>query len=411
MSIAPDIGAALLPHPNIFVKPLPYGCDEQFLREHFGVYGKICSVRVCATPTSSGPSVAHAFVRFLDCQGAYMALKDQIHASLIMGQRVTVKLADADMTPKLQSGRCESEWVYIRGLPPGYPADEVVNIFSQFGQIIDMKYFPSTVQYKGTGVLLKYLSIDQAKHAIMAMNDASFPGCVQPLIVRFADSPAEKAAKMTRKDMKAKQGNATQLQNEAVLQLAEKMFQLQSSNSMPLPPIHHQANSPLQSRSSAPYQMQSYGSGPLLSGTQRHHPSISLVQKTGHAISISGIPRNSGKLWLYENFARFGAILSVSVHIQSTRSSNASENGTTEDGWLGLTEREIATVVFTEREAALAAKESLNGKELGGYTLKICLEYEEPIREQTNASLALLSPYSSDFSDIMLEHLQKFGTS
>lgn len=409
MSSTPDIGAALLPHPNIFVKPLPFGCDDKFLREHFGFYGKICSVRVCATPTSTGPSAAHAFVRFMDCQGAYMALKDQNRSAVLLGQRVTVKLADADMTPKLQSGQCESEWVYIRGLPPGYPADEVVNIFSQFGQIVDMKYFRSTAQYKGTGVLLKYATIQQAKQAILGMNDATFPGCVQPLIVRFADSPAEKAAKMTRKDMKSKHGSTAQLQNEAVMQLAEKMFQLQSSASMPLPPIHHAA-SPLQSRSSAPYQMQSHGSGPLLHHTM-HHPSVHLVPRMGHAISVKGMPRNCDKLWLYENFARFGGILSVHIQVDSTRSSNTSENSAIDDNWLGLAGMERATVIFTDRDAAIAAKESLNGREVAGNILQIQIEYDEPIRQDTNPSLPLLSPYSSDFSDIMLEHLQKFGTS
>lgn len=32
------------------------------------------------------------------------------------------------------------------------------------------------------------------------MNGLTFPGCVQPLLVRFADSPAEKAAKASRRD-------------------------------------------------------------------------------------------------------------------------------------------------------------------------------------------------------------------
>jgi len=354
-------------------------------------------------------SSAHAFVRFLDCQGAFMALKDQNRSTMVLGQRVTVKLADADMTPKLQSGQCESEWVYIRGLPPGYPADEVVNMFSQFGQIADMKYFRSTAQYKGTGVLLKYTTIEQAKQAIGGMNEATFPGCVQPLIVRFADSPAEKAAKMTRKDMKAKHGSASQLQNEAVLQLAEKMFQLQSSSSMPLPPIHHHAGSPLQTRASAPYQMQRHGSGSVLSHV--HHPSAHLIPKTGHAITVSGLPRNCDKLWLYENFAPFGAILTVSIQIHSSRSSGTSENGVVEDNWFGLSGKERATIVFKDCDSAVAAREYLHGREVSGNILQIHLEYDEPIRQDIKAPLPLLSPYSSDFSDIMLEHLQKYGTS
>lgn len=208
--------------------------------------------------------------------------------------------------------------------------------------------------------------------------------------------------------MKAKHGNVVQLQNDAVMQLAEKMLQLQTSNSMPLPPMHHHATSPLQSRASAPYQMQSHGSGPLLS--HLHHPSTHLIPKAGHAITVSGVPRNCDKLWIYEHFARFGGILSVSIQIQSTRSSNTSENGVVDDSWLGIGGREIATVVYTDRDGAITAKEYLNGREVSGSILQIQLEYEEPIRQEMKPPLPLLSPYSSDFSDIMLEHLQKYGT-
>jgi len=67
-----------------------------------------------------------------------MALGDPA-SGFIEGHVVTVKLADGDMAPKIQSGLCESEWCYVRGLPPGFPNDQVVALFSPFGKIIDMK--------------------------------------------------------------------------------------------------------------------------------------------------------------------------------------------------------------------------------------------------------------------------------
>jgi hypothetical protein len=48
--------------------------------------------------------------------------------------------------------------------------------------------------------LLRYSLVTECKNAIIAMNGLTFPGCVQPLLVRFADSPAEKAAKASRRD-------------------------------------------------------------------------------------------------------------------------------------------------------------------------------------------------------------------
>lgn len=127
-----------LPFPNLFVKPVPPGCDEISLMKHFSKYGEISSIRICQGTPGSRPTVAHAFVRFCTTAAAAMALGDPA-AGFIEGHVVTIKLADGDMAPKIQSGMCESEWCYVRGLPPGFPNDQVVALFSPFGKIIDMK--------------------------------------------------------------------------------------------------------------------------------------------------------------------------------------------------------------------------------------------------------------------------------
>ena len=127
-----------LPFPNLFVKPVPHGFDEGMLLRHFSRYGAIDSVRISHGTPGGRPVVPHAFVRFSDIMGASVALRDPT-ASIIDGQVVTVKLADSDMAPKIQSGLCESEWCYVRGLPPGIASEEIIGLFAPFGKIIDMK--------------------------------------------------------------------------------------------------------------------------------------------------------------------------------------------------------------------------------------------------------------------------------
>lgn len=52
--------------------------------------------------------------------------------------------------------------------------------------------------------------VEEAAATIQALNGSILPGSTQPLLVRFADSPAEKAAKAARKErMAARTGGST----------------------------------------------------------------------------------------------------------------------------------------------------------------------------------------------------------
>lgn len=60
--------------------------------------------------------------------------------------------------------------------------------------------FPSTESYKGSGALIQYESSESSSAAIQALNGFILQGTTQPLLVRYADSPEEKAAKQARKE-------------------------------------------------------------------------------------------------------------------------------------------------------------------------------------------------------------------
>jgi hypothetical protein len=60
--------------------------------------------------------------------------------------------------------------------------------------------FPSNEYYKGSGAVVQMESVEQAGTAIHSLNGITPPGGTTRLLVRFADSPAEKAAKAARRE-------------------------------------------------------------------------------------------------------------------------------------------------------------------------------------------------------------------
>ena len=125
-------------HPNLYVKPVPPGWDEARLYEFFSAFGRIDSVRISHPAPGSRAGVPHAFVRFKDTDGAAAALEN-LQGTSLDGVAVTIKLADSDMAPRIQSGLSASEWCYIRGLPAHLNKDDVLALFSPFGPVKDLK--------------------------------------------------------------------------------------------------------------------------------------------------------------------------------------------------------------------------------------------------------------------------------
>ena len=368
--------------------PSQFGVDEAMLKEHFLPYGLISSVRICRSPsTVRGASDDHAFVRFNDTRGAERALRDP-NSCVILGQRMVVKVADADVAPKLKSGMSESEWIYCRGLPPNIPADDVLNMFSQFGRILDMKYFASTAMYKGTGALLRYTCVENAKAAINVMNDTTFPGCFQPLLVRFADSPAEKAAKMTRKDLHAKNNARTQPLRDAMISMANAIRSHGSGESDALGslPSGEYQGSP------GPRSYISTGSDVLAADVVPSLEGHALQAPQSRIVSVSGLPEQCDKLWVYENFAVFGAIVGVTMGKKSGSSSatttlSLSRQPSDESIDDAVKARGAArsspgsaeaTITYVSHHEAAKARDAMHGLRVGNATISALLEYSLP---------------------------------
>ena len=77
---------------------------------------------------------------------------------------------------------------------------EVQQLFEVHGAVLDVKLFPCLDQFRGASALVRMASVEAADRAINTLNNSTPPGGVQSLIVRFAESPTEKAARLTRRE-------------------------------------------------------------------------------------------------------------------------------------------------------------------------------------------------------------------
>ena len=208
------------------------------------------------------------------------------------------------------------------------------------------------------------------------------------MLVRFADSPAEKAAKAARKESrnwKDHDPGAMQMQEEALRNLEEQLqMQLilqslgQANASIQVPEtltsmtdINTFVSSSTDTSPSVlavPFNIQHVPALPgnvstnfnTLQNLPMTIPSISGRSSAagGTSLYIKGLPEAADKLWLYENFARFGGIYSVRVLIDDK---TGKCNG-------------IGFVNFTSPEAAKAAHEIMNGVNMGERLLHVMIQ-------------------------------------
>lgn len=224
-------------------------------------------------------------------------------------------------------------------------------LFEVHGAVLDVKLFPCLDQFRGASALVRMASTEASDRAIAVLNNSTPPGAVQSLIVRFAESPAEKAARLSRRERQqllqrsGLQGvlsgglnlDPAQLQ-QALAALSMNGLGLQAGTTQlaglgahmrPAPPI-----------ASAPLVMQQY------------QPAVS------SSVCIKGMPSNADRLWVYENFARFGAVVGMRILIDEQ---TGLCNGT-------------AFLNFADPMAAERARQAMNGMRAGDKILHVMVQ-------------------------------------
>lgn len=188
---------------------------------------------------------------------------------------------------------------------------EAQQLFETHGAVLDVKLFPCLDQFRGASALVRMASIEAAERAISALNNSTPPGGMQSLIVRYAESAQEKSARLTRRErqqllQRNGLGGDLNLGNLDPMQLQQAMAALGLGGRVG-------PGSAAAAAAAAASLMHASNGGLGASGTpiipQQYQAAVQ------SSICVKGMPNTIDRLWLYENFARFGAISGMRILI------------------------------------------------------------------------------------------------
>ena len=269
------------------------------------------------------PCYRYGFVRFKDPESAQAAING-LNGAKLLGHVLQVKFADADAGPPCSgssSGLTPCDSCYVKNLPTSYGVQQIKGLFARFGGVQDVKIFPCLDHTRGASALVRMESIAAASTAIQHLNGINPPGSLQAILVRYAESSAEKAARLSRKEKLQKvQAPQAALLSAGSLD-ADQIRQSLAALSFPevrgaqLPSIpdnaaasHFQQNNCI--NRSAPNRS-AFTSASTSLGNEIHGTGGS--DTMGTLVELLFLPEAADKLWVYENFAKFGPIWRVTI--------------------------------------------------------------------------------------------------
>jgi len=153
---------------NVFIKNLDKKIANDYLRDTFSRFGTILSCKVSTDP--KGASRGYGFVHFQDESSAAKCIAD-VNGKIIGSSMVSVAtfISRRDRVTQFTN-------VYVKNLPLSCTEEQMVNLFSQFGQITSRKLNsnldPSRLWSTNFG-FVNFATTEQASAAISALNGTS----------------------------------------------------------------------------------------------------------------------------------------------------------------------------------------------------------------------------------------------
>ncbi|GMH38961.1 hypothetical protein BSKO_06859 [Bryopsis sp. KO-2023] len=351
-------------HSNVYVKNIPEEVDESTLQAIFQPFGVIDCCRVQRNPRNT-TGLTFGFVKFRSVEQARASIQG-MNGAIVGNSTLEVKFADQDPTEKAFNGKTPSDNLYVRNLPNTFDDRQLRMLFSSYGAVIDCRILHNGEGQRGAGALVRMGSVDESTRAISALNGQRPQGGTDILLVRYADTEEEKAKRKDRKTVAGTAGrfspySLTKPQpiplngvSGAVPQPAYPGVPPPFNpwpNPMPEPVPGAGAGFPPSVPSAYPPPgVQPYDQSGLLG----YAPPPSLQPAS---IYIKNLPSDAGKLFLYEKFAPFGAILSVKA-LEDDKGQC----------------RGVGFVNYGDNSAAVRAVQSLNGAKIGERNLHVSLQ-------------------------------------
>mmetsp|Transcript_1508 Transcript_1508/g.4941 ORF Transcript_1508/g.4941 Transcript_1508/m.4941 type:complete len:376 (+) Transcript_1508:3771-4898(+) len=322
-------------HPNLFVRGIPLYWTEEQLVEIFAKFGELSSLRLVKHSVRKN-SLGYGFVRYQHARDASIAI-NRLNGMTVDGQVLQVKLADSDAGPPTSSsvsGLHPCETLYVKHVPLSFSKQSLELLFGKYGEVMDVRVFPCLDQFRGSSALVKMDSVANARLAIQHIHGLKPQGWLHNIIVRFAESEAEKKLRLAKKEaMKADVSS-------------HSSGEIACGTTFLAPSTKHasEVNSVLVSSSGNSRVLQTT----VEDGVRQPRPTSLLQEGRSAVVEVTNMPLTADRLWIYEIFACFGAIQSVTL-----------------DQWSGK-----ARIHFLDLLGGFRAVLELNGRQ--GMLVKLC---------------------------------------
>ncbi len=166
---------------NLIINYLPQQMTDQDFRVLFAQIGDIRSAKIIRKK-STGYSYGFGFVDYLRPEDAEKAIQT-LNGHLVEHKKIKVAFARPSGESIKQAN------LYVKNLPTNYSENDIRELFSPFGAIIQCRI----VGNRGVAFVLYDLH-EQAIAAIEAMNGKILPGANEGLSVKFAIDNAQKVS-------------------------------------------------------------------------------------------------------------------------------------------------------------------------------------------------------------------------
>eukprot|EP01100_Stratorugosa_tubuloviscum_P013032 TRINITY_DN6370_c1_g1_i1.p1 TRINITY_DN6370_c1_g1~~TRINITY_DN6370_c1_g1_i1.p1 ORF type:complete len:366 (+),score=166.73 TRINITY_DN6370_c1_g1_i1:51-1148(+) len=331
---------------NLFVNYIPPEVDDAQLLSLFQPFGEIDSCKVMVD-LNTNQSRCFGFVKFKEIEDATKALQT-MNGHSVGSKTLVVKYANASNNPTIGTS---SENIFVKGLPTVITKDQLQQLFSHYGTIVDVKLLtdPNTKMSRGLGFIV-YAGPKEAENAIKALNGHCLPGTIKPIVVRYADTEDEKLERKKK--------------------LIHKRMRLSTFGLMPDPTATYDnsalANAYNQSSAAASNPMLATG---LAVSTQypaqnfyQHMVLQNTVGQNETNLFIYNLPADAQDGLLYRLFSRFGAIESVKI----VRDASGSQC------------KGFGFVKMVHWADACTAIQQMNGYKLNDRTLQVSFKKNKP---------------------------------
>uniref|UniRef100_A0A674NT58 ELAV-like protein n=1 Tax=Takifugu rubripes TaxID=31033 RepID=A0A674NT58_TAKRU len=294
---------------NLIVNYLPQSMSQEELRSLFSSVGDVESAKLIRDKVA-GHSLGYGFVNFVNPSDAVRAI------NTLNGLRLQSK------TLKVSYARPSSEMIkdanlYISGLPRTASQQDLEDMFSHYGRIINSRVLVDQASGVSRGVaFIRFDKRSEAEDAIKHLNGHTPPGSAEPITVKFATNPNQARGS----------------------QVMSQMYHGQSRRFGG--PVHHQAQRFRFSPMSVDHVSSSSASG---------------NSPNGWCIFIYNLGQEADEAILWQLFGPFGAVVNVKV----IRDFNTSKC------------KGFGFVTMSNYEEAAMAIHSLNGYRLGDKVLQV----------------------------------------